>query len=77
MTAAPEAGLTEREIIERAVALTPAPLARPVGTERLTRYFRDAATYWTHVGPGMYEPLVRRVGCDTLGLPSEHIALIP
>lgn len=45
--------------------------------ERMQRYFRDAATYWTHVGPGMYEPLVRRVGCDTLGLPSEHIALIP
>ncbi|EDY59772.1 MULTISPECIES: acyl-CoA dehydrogenase type 2 [Streptomyces] len=45
--------------------------------ERMQRYFRDAATYWTHVGPGMYEPLLRRVGCDTLGLPSEHIALIP
>jgi 3-hydroxy-9,10-secoandrosta-1,3,5(10)-triene-9,17-dione monooxygenase len=45
--------------------------------ERMQRYFRDAATYWTHVGPSMYEPLVRRVGCDTLGLPSEHIALIP
>ncbi|MFF7523095.1 MULTISPECIES: hypothetical protein [Streptomyces] len=43
----------------------------------MQRYFRDAATYWTHVGPGRYEPLLRRVGCDTLGLPSEHIALIP
>ncbi|MET8082225.1 hypothetical protein [Streptomyces sp. NPDC005303] len=39
--------------------------------------FRDAATYWTYAGPGMYEPLLPRVGCETLGLPSEHIALIP
>jgi hypothetical protein len=23
------------------------------------------------------EPLVRRVGCDRLGLPSDHISLIP
>jgi 3-hydroxy-9,10-secoandrosta-1,3,5(10)-triene-9,17-dione monooxygenase len=45
--------------------------------ERMQRYFRDAATYWTHVGPGMAEPLFRRVGCDRLGLPSEHIPLIP
>ncbi|MCX5337217.1 acyl-CoA dehydrogenase family protein [Streptomyces sp. NBC_00140] len=45
--------------------------------ERMQRYFRDAATYWTHVGPSMAEPLFRRVGCDRLGLPSEHIALIP
>ncbi|NEA98506.1 acyl-CoA dehydrogenase family protein [Streptomyces sp. SID13726] len=45
--------------------------------ERMQRYFRDAATCWSHVGPGMYEPLLRRVGCDRLGLPSEHIPLIP
>lgn len=45
--------------------------------ERMQRYFRDAATYWTHVGASMAEPLVRRVGCDRLGLPSEHIPLIP
>lgn len=45
--------------------------------ERMQRYFRDAATYWTHVGPGMAEPLFRRVGCDRLGLPSDHIPLIP
>lgn len=45
--------------------------------ERMQRYFRDAATYWTHVGPSMAEPLARRVGCDRLGLPSGHIPLIP
>jgi len=45
--------------------------------ERMQRYFRDAATYWTHVGPSMAEPLFRRVGCDRLGLPSDHIPLIP
>ncbi|MFI9756991.1 acyl-CoA dehydrogenase family protein [Streptomyces sp. NPDC051963] len=44
--------------------------------ERMQRYFRDAATYWTHVGPSMTEPLHRRVGCDRLGLPSDHIPLI-
>ncbi|MFI8071783.1 hypothetical protein ACIF85_23785 [Streptomyces sp. NPDC086033] len=60
MTAAPETGLTEREIIERAVALRRALLARQAETPS-----------------SMYEPLLRRVGCDTLGLPSEHIALIP
>ncbi|RPF31068.1 acyl-CoA dehydrogenase family protein [Streptomyces sp. TLI_185] len=45
--------------------------------ERMQRYFRDAATYWTHVGAGMAEPLTRRVGCDRLGLPSQDIPLIP
>lgn len=45
--------------------------------ERMQRYFRDAATYWTHIGPSMAEPLARRVGCDRLGLPSGHIPLIP
>lgn len=45
--------------------------------ERMQRYFRDAATYWTHVGAGMAEPLARRVGCDRLGQPSDHIPLIP
>ncbi|MFJ2236492.1 hypothetical protein [Streptomyces sp. NPDC087859] len=45
--------------------------------ERMQCYLRDAATYWTHVGPSMAEPLFRRVGCDRLGPPSEHIALIP
>jgi 3-hydroxy-9,10-secoandrosta-1,3,5(10)-triene-9,17-dione monooxygenase len=45
--------------------------------ERMQRYFRDAATYWTHVGPSMAEPLERRVGCDRLGLPSDRIPLIP
>ncbi|MFJ8780150.1 hypothetical protein [Streptomyces sp. NPDC102476] len=64
MTAAPETGLTEREIIERAVALRPALLARQAENPSAS-------------APSMYEPLLRRVGCDTLGLPSEHIALIP
>ncbi|MBC9731174.1 acyl-CoA dehydrogenase family protein [Streptomyces sp. TRM68367] len=45
--------------------------------ERMQRYFRDAATYLTHVGPSMAEPLARRAGCDRLGLPSAHIPLIP
>lgn len=45
--------------------------------ERMQRYFRDAATYWTHVGASMAEPLARRVGCDRLGLPSDGIPLIP
>lgn len=45
--------------------------------ERMQRYFRDAATCWSHVGPTMAEPLARRVGCDRLGLPSAHIPLIP
>ncbi|MER5218235.1 hypothetical protein ABT063_49060 [Streptomyces sp. NPDC002838] len=45
--------------------------------ERMQRYFRDAATYWTHVGASMAEPPARRVGGDRLGLPSERIALIP
>ncbi|WP_330302652.1 MULTISPECIES: acyl-CoA dehydrogenase family protein [unclassified Streptomyces] len=45
--------------------------------ERMQRYFRDAATYWTHVGPTMAEPLHRRVGCDRLGLPSDGIPLLP
>lgn len=44
---------------------------------RMQRYFRDAATYWTHIGPSMAEPLARRVGCDRLGLPSHDIPLIP
>jgi hypothetical protein len=46
-------------------------------SERMQRCFRDAATYWTHVGASMAEPLMRRVGCDRLGLPSDHIPLIP
>ncbi|MBW8792313.1 MAG: hypothetical protein JF597_01545 [Streptomyces sp.] len=54
---------TGREIIERAVALRPA-LAGQAETPSAS-------------APSMYEPLLRRVGCDTLGLPSEHIALIP
>ncbi|MFD7706319.1 hypothetical protein [Streptomyces sp. NPDC059786] len=45
--------------------------------ERTQRYFRDAATYWTHVGPSMAEPLQRRVGRDRLGLPSDDIPLVP
>ncbi|WP_316767062.1 acyl-CoA dehydrogenase family protein [Streptomyces sasae] len=45
--------------------------------ERMQRYFRDAATYWTHVGPSMAEPLAHRVGRDRLGLPSDDIPLIP
>jgi 3-hydroxy-9,10-secoandrosta-1,3,5(10)-triene-9,17-dione monooxygenase len=45
--------------------------------ERMQRYFRDAATYWTHVAASMAEPLARRVGCDRLGLPSHDIPLIP
>ena len=45
--------------------------------ERMQRYFRDAATYWTHVGASMAEPLARRVGCDRLGLPSQDVPLIP
>ncbi|MEV6586931.1 acyl-CoA dehydrogenase family protein [Streptomyces acidicola] len=45
--------------------------------QRMQRYFRDAATYWTHVGASMAEPLARRVGRDHLGLPSDDIPLIP
>ncbi|MEU9211070.1 hypothetical protein AB0D27_24800 [Streptomyces sp. NPDC048415] len=45
--------------------------------ERMQHYFRDAATYWTHVGPTMAEPLHRRVGRDRLGLPSDDIPLLP
>ncbi|GAB2970734.1 acyl-CoA dehydrogenase family protein [Streptomyces pseudoechinosporeus] len=45
--------------------------------ERMQRYFRDAATYWSHIGPSMAEPLARRVGRDRLGLPSDDIPLIP
>ncbi|MFE9682166.1 acyl-CoA dehydrogenase family protein [Streptomyces sp. NPDC006285] len=45
--------------------------------ERMQRYFRDAAAYWTHIGASMAEPLARRVGCDRLGLPSHDIPLIP
>lgn len=45
--------------------------------ERMQRYFRDAATYWTHVGASMAEPLTCRVGRDRLGLPSDDIPLIP
>jgi len=45
--------------------------------ERMQRYFRDAATYWSHIGPTMAEPLHQRVGCDRLGLPSDHIPLLP
>ncbi|NGO12775.1 acyl-CoA dehydrogenase [Streptomyces sp. HC44] len=45
--------------------------------QRMQRYFRDAATYWSHVGPSMAEPLARRVGRDRLGLPSGDIPLIP
>jgi len=45
--------------------------------ERMQRCFRDSATYWTHVGPTMAEPLHRRVGCDRLGLPSDGIPLLP
>ncbi|MFI1488576.1 hypothetical protein [Streptomyces sp. NPDC020747] len=39
--------------------------------------FRDASTYWTHIGPSMAEPFARHVGCDRLGLPSHDIPLIP
>jgi 3-hydroxy-9,10-secoandrosta-1,3,5(10)-triene-9,17-dione monooxygenase len=59
------------------------PLFRTAGTrygrdgERMQRYFRDAATYRTHVAVGMAEPLARRVGCDRLGLPSDGIPLVP
>ncbi|MFS8199875.1 acyl-CoA dehydrogenase family protein [Streptomyces sp. CWNU-52B] len=45
--------------------------------QRMQRYFRDAATYWTHIGPSMAEPLARRVGRDRLGLPSHDIPLVP
>ncbi|WP_046727804.1 acyl-CoA dehydrogenase family protein [Streptomyces humi] len=45
--------------------------------ERMQRYFRDAATYWTHAGPSMAEPLAHRVGRDRLGLPADGIPLIP
>jgi 3-hydroxy-9,10-secoandrosta-1,3,5(10)-triene-9,17-dione monooxygenase len=42
----------------------------------MQRYFRDAATIWSHLGPTMAEPLARRVGRDRLGLPSDDIPLI-
>ncbi len=40
----------------------------------MQRYFRHAATIWSHLGPTMAEPLARRVGRDRLGLPSDYIA---
>ncbi|MFD1661782.1 hypothetical protein ACFSL4_27205 [Streptomyces caeni] len=43
---------------------------------RTQRCFRDAATYRTHAGASMAEPLYRRVGCDRFGLPSDGIPLI-
>ncbi|WP_234390162.1 hypothetical protein [Streptomyces sp. MMG1533] len=43
----------------------------------MQRYFRDAATYRTHVGASMAEPLTCRVGRDRPGLPSDDIPLIP
>lgn len=47
------------------------------GCARLAVSGRYVATYWTHVGPTMAEPLHRRVGCDRLGLPSDGIPLLP
>ncbi|AWW43317.1 acyl-CoA dehydrogenase family protein [Streptomyces cadmiisoli] len=44
--------------------------------ERMQRYFRDAATMWTHVCSTMSEPLARRVGRARLGLPTEDIPLV-
>jgi 3-hydroxy-9,10-secoandrosta-1,3,5(10)-triene-9,17-dione monooxygenase len=43
--------------------------------ERMQRYFRDAATYWTHFGATIADPLAQRVGCAALGLPADHIPL--
>ncbi|GGT00242.1 acyl-CoA dehydrogenase family protein [Streptomyces chromofuscus] len=44
--------------------------------QRMQRYFRDAATIWTHVCSTMSEPIARRVGRARLGLPSEDIPLV-
>ncbi|WP_409468826.1 hypothetical protein [Streptomyces sp. HC307] len=44
--------------------------------ERMQRYFRDAATMWTHVCNSMPEPIARRVGRARLGLPSDDIPLV-
>ena len=68
MTAAPETGLTEREIIERAVALRPALLARQAETERLTHYPED--THDDFLRAGFYRILQpRRYGGHEFGLP--------
>lgn len=45
--------------------------------ERMQRYFRDAATAWTHVAPTMAEPFARRVARARLGLPYDDVALLP
>ncbi|MFG2727771.1 acyl-CoA dehydrogenase family protein [Streptomyces canus] len=68
MTAAPETGLTEREIIERAAALRPALLARQAETERLTHYPED--THDDFLRAGFYRILQpRRYGGNEFGLP--------
>lgn len=69
MIAAPEPGLTERELIDRAVALRPALLERQPETERLTRYPKD--THDDFLRAGFYRILQpRRYGGYEFGLPT-------
>jgi 3-hydroxy-9,10-secoandrosta-1,3,5(10)-triene-9,17-dione monooxygenase len=45
--------------------------------ERMQRYFRDGATYWSHIGATMADPLAQRVGAARLGRPTDGIPLAP
>ncbi|OAH10678.1 acyl-CoA dehydrogenase family protein [Streptomyces jeddahensis] len=43
---------------------------------RMQRYFRDGATYLSHVAPNMADPLAQRIGSARVGLPFDHIPLV-
>lgn len=69
MIAVPEPELTEREVIERAVAMRPALLERQPETERLTIYPKD--THEEFLRAGFYRMLQpRRYGGYSFGLPT-------
>ncbi|MCZ1004498.1 hypothetical protein O1M63_51865 [Streptomyces mirabilis] len=69
MIAVPEPELTEREVIERAVAMRPALLERQPETERLTIYPKD--THEEFLRAGFYRMLQpRRYGGYAFGLPT-------
>ena len=68
MIAAPEPGLTERDIVERAVHLRPVLLERQPETERLTHYPKD--THDDFLRAGFYRILQpRRYGGYEFALP--------
>ncbi|MFI1728106.1 acyl-CoA dehydrogenase family protein [Streptomyces acidicola] len=69
MITTPEPGLTERDLIARAVALRPALLERQAETERLTHY--PEATHDDFLRAGFYRVLQpRRYGGYEFGLPT-------